>query len=59
MADETKCDGCGAVSPFESWADARAAGWYSGTWYPSVGDSDGIATVCPDCHMNDAEPEPR
>ncbi len=41
-----KCSDCGEASPFESWADARAAGWWSGTW----GHAGSSCVLCPDCN---------
>jgi hypothetical protein len=52
-----RCDGCGARSARMAWGEARALGWYYGTWYPSH-DGSHNATVCPDCRANDADPTP-
>ncbi len=49
------CFSCWAPNEHPSWADARAAGWYAGTWY----GPDHWAIVCPDCYAADAEPVPR
>lgn len=46
-AGTTKCDACGDVSPYESWADARAAGWWCGT---GGGPPDFNVLLCPDCN---------
>ncbi len=49
------CFACWAPNEHGSWADARAAGWYAGTW----SGPEGWAIVCPDCYAADADPVPR